>query len=642
MATYREIHGKAVKSVSTDPSAETDAGQIWYNTTSNTFKSIVSLSAWSSSSIMPISKYAAQGGGTQTAAFVAGGGPGSSPPFPGNASVTTVEYNGTGWSSGGDLGMARYAGAAAGTLTAGILAAGYNQQSPYGRNLTETYDGSSWTEVGDLSTAGYNTGSAIGTETATVVGNGIQFSGGPSATLLPSGTVEEFDGSSWTGGGDRGTAVIAGVNYGTLTAGVSATGGTAVPGTPKTTAVKNYDGTSWTAAPAINTARRELGGGGVQTAAIIFGGDPDPGSSTTATETFDGTSWATSPATIGTAIVSMGFSSNSTSTAAFSGGGSNPGPVTNVTEEWNVSTNVITAAAWASGGALPSASMRGAAGAGTQTAGLIAGGYTTGTPGATTEAYLYDGSTWTATGDVPAAREGSAGCGTQTAAFAIGGKVPGDAAKAETYIFGGSSWTAAPSLPTATGAMAAFGTTSAAAAAGGSSTFGPANAVNASYEYNGSSWTAGENMNTARNNLTGFGTQTAGAVNNGYIPGGSGYSAATEEYDGTDWTTGNAMLVASSGCRASGASQTDAILFSGRSAANNGEQRTFGYDGTTWSSRPSLANNHYQSGGAGTSSTTTFLAGGGPKGSGTPDNVTNTEQYTPESTAVNVKTLTQS
>ena len=284
---------------------------------------------------MPISKYAAQGGGTQTAAFVAGGGPGSSPPFPGNASVTTVEYNGTGWSSGGDLGMARYAGAAAGTLTAGILAAGYNQQSPYGRNLTETYDGSSWTEVGDLSTARYNTGSAIGTETATVVGNGIQFSGGPSATLLPSGTVEEFDGSSWTGGGDRGTAVIAGVNYGTLTAGVSATGGTAVPGTPKTTAVKNYDGTSWTAAPAINTARRELGGGGIYTSALAFGGHgfPHPTAHFTNTEQYNGTSW-TEVNDLNTGRDRLaGSGTNAGAILAF-GGEASPGYVAN-TEDWN-------------------------------------------------------------------------------------------------------------------------------------------------------------------------------------------------------------------------------------------------------------------------------------------------------------------
>ena len=40
MATYREIHGKAIKSLDTDPTAETDAGQIWYNTVSNTFKHV--------------------------------------------------------------------------------------------------------------------------------------------------------------------------------------------------------------------------------------------------------------------------------------------------------------------------------------------------------------------------------------------------------------------------------------------------------------------------------------------------------------------------------------------------------------------------------------------------------------------------
>ena len=52
MATYREIHGKPIKSLSTDPSAETDAGQIWYNTVSNTFKSIINLEAWVSASNM--------------------------------------------------------------------------------------------------------------------------------------------------------------------------------------------------------------------------------------------------------------------------------------------------------------------------------------------------------------------------------------------------------------------------------------------------------------------------------------------------------------------------------------------------------------------------------------------------------------
>ena len=47
------------------------------------------------------------GGGTTNAAFAAGGSP-----FP---IGSTEEYNGSGWSSSGDLGTARYEGGSAGT-----------------------------------------------------------------------------------------------------------------------------------------------------------------------------------------------------------------------------------------------------------------------------------------------------------------------------------------------------------------------------------------------------------------------------------------------------------------------------------------------------------------------------------------------
>jgi len=42
MATYREIHGEAIKSLSSDPSATAKTeGKIWYNTTSKTFKVVI-------------------------------------------------------------------------------------------------------------------------------------------------------------------------------------------------------------------------------------------------------------------------------------------------------------------------------------------------------------------------------------------------------------------------------------------------------------------------------------------------------------------------------------------------------------------------------------------------------------------------
>ena len=42
MATYSEIHGRAIESLSSDPSATAATeGKIWYNTTSNTFKVVL-------------------------------------------------------------------------------------------------------------------------------------------------------------------------------------------------------------------------------------------------------------------------------------------------------------------------------------------------------------------------------------------------------------------------------------------------------------------------------------------------------------------------------------------------------------------------------------------------------------------------
>ena len=42
MATYRKIHGEPIKSLASDPSASAATeGQIWYNTTSGTFKVVL-------------------------------------------------------------------------------------------------------------------------------------------------------------------------------------------------------------------------------------------------------------------------------------------------------------------------------------------------------------------------------------------------------------------------------------------------------------------------------------------------------------------------------------------------------------------------------------------------------------------------
>jgi len=81
MTTYKELFGKAVKYLSSDPANDAE-GQVWYNSTSGTFKSVVASGAWSSSASLINAYRSREGGfGTQTAAVVSGG-------YPPNVAVT--------------------------------------------------------------------------------------------------------------------------------------------------------------------------------------------------------------------------------------------------------------------------------------------------------------------------------------------------------------------------------------------------------------------------------------------------------------------------------------------------------------------------------------------------------------------------
>ena len=53
MTTYRNIHGRSIQSLATDPTESVSEGQIWYNTSSDTFKTILASEAWISSTVYP-------------------------------------------------------------------------------------------------------------------------------------------------------------------------------------------------------------------------------------------------------------------------------------------------------------------------------------------------------------------------------------------------------------------------------------------------------------------------------------------------------------------------------------------------------------------------------------------------------------
>ena len=56
-----------------------------------------------------------------------------------------------------------------------------------------------------------------------------------------------------------------------------AAGGYADPGTNYYANAETYNGTSWTAIPALNTARQSERGGGTTTASLVAGGEPGTG-----------------------------------------------------------------------------------------------------------------------------------------------------------------------------------------------------------------------------------------------------------------------------------------------------------------------------------------------------------------------------
>tara|TARA_R110002049_G_scaffold274566_1_gene452498 strand:+ start:968 stop:2011 length:1044 start_codon:yes stop_codon:yes gene_type:complete len=335
MTTYKEIFGKQVKNLSSDPPAAISEGQIWYNTTSNLFKSTLSLGAWASGGNLPTANGTTSGGGPQTAAVQATGaddtdaaaeyngsawtatpnintgryGVGSSsrgsqtamlifagsPGSPGSVNTTATElWNGSSWANTGHAFAppnSKRNLVGGGTSTAAVSIGGYSH-APDATNgyplSTYLYDGSAWTTASP-----YNTTAGTGQEriggggpsTAALKIGGEVYNPATSPNYPVSNSTEEWDGSGWTTGGNFGGGSI---RFGSMSGdsgnAIAAYGNTGAPATPGT--AFSYDGSSWTTAPSTGTARQAMGSGGTAAAGLIFGGSNNSGTGLTATEEF--------------------------------------------------------------------------------------------------------------------------------------------------------------------------------------------------------------------------------------------------------------------------------------------------------------------------------------------------------------------
>jgi hypothetical protein len=596
MASYEEIHGKRVETFSSDPTLDSSyEGQVWFNSTSGTLKTVVTSDAFISGTSLPTGKSIHHRAGTMTAGLFCAGN--SSTGF----TTSTEEWNGVGFSQGGAIGTALYSNTGFGTQTAGASAAGRPTNGSSGdTNATFEYDGSSWTSVNAANLAA-RTRQSFGIQTAAAMVGGYA-----AATTAYQSATEEYDGTNWT----TVTAMpvnAAGANcMGTQTAAiVTASGAPTV-----NTNVIAYDGTNWTSSPSMNIARARSAAGGTgatNTAGLVFGGTPYSPTASATAERWDGTSFSSSPASLTTARYGAGISDGSTNGIMV--GGYQGTAFQSAVEEFNSSFNTFTAGAWASSGSMNVARNR-IAGAGIQTAALGFGAEAP--PGAGTagnKSESYNGTSWTETPTIQTKRDSLAGAGTQTAALAFGGDsnntgAPSAAPTGATEEFDGSSWSEQSDMSTARRLLAGSGTQTAALASAG---YAPPSNTNAVEEYNGSSWTNGGSVSVARRVPAGGGTQTAGIIFGGYS---TTTENKTEEYDGSSWTTGGA--------------DTGYVT------------STEAYDGTAWSTRPNMATARGEGGSAINSTTTLGLVFGGTTGSDTGA----TEEFTGETTTVNASTLT--
>jgi len=228
--------------------------------------------------------------------------------------------------------------------------------------------------------------------------------------------------------------------YGTKTAALFSHGSVGPGPQPTDNQTYEYDGSTWTTGGNNNQPMRLLGNAGTQTSALAFGGSLNPNNASfppaasNKNESYNGTSWSNEtvyPETVNGGT--MGFGDSESTAVGF--GGNAPGGILDTTHEYNGS-------AWTAGGTM-SLQAYALGGAGTQTAGLKTGRYNPVGP-ETNQLEEYNGTSWsTGTPSSESRSNNLATGGPQTAAFSAGGKGPGspapNIAAAESYD--GTSWT---------------------------------------------------------------------------------------------------------------------------------------------------------------------------------------------------------
>ena len=613
MTTYKEVKGATIQTLDSDP--------------------VVNAGSWSAGGNMNTARELFASAGTVHTAALASAG------YNGSTNVNNVEqYDGTSWTEVAEVNTARYYLTGFGSSTAALAIGG----TPPVTTKTELWNGSAWTEVNDLTRGPTSPQASVYMMSSGASTSGLVY-GGDEGASNKSALTESWDGTNWTEVGDLNTSRSYGAGSGTTnTAALCLSGLNWTPSLSQSPLVEQYNGSSWTEIADVNTARSRQAAsnyGGVSTT-LMFGGSPDNSTVVGNTESWDGSSW-TEVNDLGTARWGVGGSGISTNALAFGGAGP-PSSRLSATEEWTfppvtaatlnegmifLSGGItlkgfgkaagIPAATWATGGNLNTARGNNPSSTGgTQTAAMLAGG---GYPTSTANTELYNGSSWTEVNNLNQARSNAAVGGTSTlTVLGLGYIAPSPGNVNNTETWDGTNWTAGNTANTARGLIGGFGVYNSAVATGG--TPGTSNVES----WNGTSWTEIAEINSAR-----YAGAAAGSSNtDGLFFGGSPEPAGVtknEQWDGSSWTEladMNQAKVYHAGC----GTTNSALAFGGQSSSQIAKNEA--WNGTAWTELADLASARNTLCGAG--STIAGLAYGG----GSPGNAT--EEFTADNTLADV------
>ncbi len=253
---------------------------------------------WAASGALNTTVANAQGGGSSTSAWIAGG---NTVVTTGLTSATQL-WNGTTWTNpAAPLAATIQQGVGSGSQNAGLIAGGTTGSVVSSSSL---WNGTVWTATGVLGTAKSGLAGA-GTSGASFV------TGGTTGTSVSN--TELFNGATWSASSGNLSVIKVFLN-GTG----SQNSGLIVGGSTQTSVTELFNGSTWIISGTMSQSKQQTGTGGSVYSAIAAGGTI--GSGITTTELFNGSTWLLST---GMAATRSGASGLGSQSAGISAGGAN-------------------------------------------------------------------------------------------------------------------------------------------------------------------------------------------------------------------------------------------------------------------------------------------------------------------------------